>query len=36
MGLVAIPKVTKINRQRSGDNRNQEQQQMPEQSKIIF
>jgi hypothetical protein len=35
MGLVAIPKVTKINRQRSGNNRNQEQ-QMPEQSKIIF
>ncbi|XP_046632139.1 uncharacterized protein LOC124311810 isoform X2 [Daphnia pulicaria] len=32
MGLVAIPKVTKINRQRSGNNRNQEQ-QMPEQRK---
>ncbi len=35
MGLVAIPKVTKINRQRSGNNRNQEQQK-PEQSRIIF
>ncbi len=35
MGLVAIPKVTKINRQRSGNNRNQEQQK-PEQSKLIF
>ncbi len=35
MGLVAIPKVKKINRQRSGNNRNQEQ-QMAEQSKIIF
>ncbi len=35
MGLVAIPKVTKINHQRSGNNRNQEQ-QILEQIKIIF
>ncbi len=33
MGLVAIPKTTKINRQRNGNNRNQEKHK-PEQSKI--
>lgn len=35
MGLVAVPRMTKINRQRSGNNGNQGEQN-PEQSKKMF